>query len=156
LRRRYRLATLAVIVLAWNAALFAAPAGEWPKASAATYLAGSLVCHQRPERSFHHDNAQFPVCARCLGLYVGAAAGVLAWLVVAGAGNTPRARVKPLLAPTFVRRALIVSALPTLITVALAWIGVWDASNALRAMLALPLGGVIAVIIAAVAARDLR
>ena len=47
-------------------------------ASAGTYLLGGLVCHQRPERSFHPDGVQMPVCARCAGLYLGAGLGVLA------------------------------------------------------------------------------
>src|SRR6476469_9730789 len=35
--------------------------------SAAVYYSGSLICHQRPERSFWFWGAQFPVCARCTG-----------------------------------------------------------------------------------------
>ena len=46
--------------------------------SAGTYLIGGLVCHQRPERSFHPEGVQMPVCARCAGLYLGAGLGVLA------------------------------------------------------------------------------
>jgi hypothetical protein len=38
-----------------------------------TYLVGSLLCHQRPERSFFLWGSQMPVCARCLGIYAGAA-----------------------------------------------------------------------------------
>jgi len=37
----------------------------------------SLVCHQRPERSFWLFGAPVAVCARCLGTYVGAAFGFL-------------------------------------------------------------------------------
>jgi hypothetical protein len=44
-------------------------------ASATVYVAGSLVCHQRPERSFHYHGAQLPVCSRCVGLYAGAYLG---------------------------------------------------------------------------------
>jgi hypothetical protein len=40
--------------------------------------------------------------------------------------------------------------------VLLAWSGVWDASNTVRAMLALPLGAVITAVVAAVLAGDLR
>ena len=46
--------------------------------SAGTYLMGGVVCHQRPERSFHPGGVQMPVCARCFGLYLGAGLGVLA------------------------------------------------------------------------------
>jgi len=37
----------------------------------------ALVCHQRPERSFWIFGAPVAVCARCLGIYVGAAIGLL-------------------------------------------------------------------------------
>src|SRR5262249_50728026 len=46
--------------------------------SAVVYEVGSLVCHQLSNRSFHAWGAQMPVCARCTGLYVGAAAAALA------------------------------------------------------------------------------
>ncbi len=37
----------------------------------------SLVCHQRPERSFWLFGGTVAVCSRCLGIYVGAALGLL-------------------------------------------------------------------------------
>lgn len=37
----------------------------------------SLVCHQRPQRSFWLFGAPIAVCARCLGIYLGAAIGLL-------------------------------------------------------------------------------
>lgn len=27
------------------------------------------ICHQKPERSFHFDGKQFPLCVRCNGVY---------------------------------------------------------------------------------------
>lgn len=36
-------------------------------------------CHQKPERSFHLGNFQFPVCARCTGFYI----SIITYLVVA-------------------------------------------------------------------------
>lgn len=146
---------LALVVI-WNAALIAAPNGELPGLSAATYLAGSLICHQQPERSFHRGGAQFPVCTRCHGLYLGALFGVLGWVLFAGAGRAPRQRAVQFLATDRVRRLLVLTAFPTVVTVALAWIGVWDATNLLRAVLAIPLGSAIAAIVVAVAAGDLR
>ena len=49
------------------------------------YLAGwfslqrgfALVCHQDPERSFWIFGAPLAICARCLGIYFGAAIGLL-------------------------------------------------------------------------------
>jgi uncharacterized membrane protein len=37
----------------------------------------AIVCHQRPERSFWMFGAEVAVCARCLGIYLGAAIGLL-------------------------------------------------------------------------------
>ena len=31
-----------------------------------------LICHRKPERSFHINGHQFPVCARCTGFYMSA------------------------------------------------------------------------------------
>ena len=52
----------------------------------------ALVCHQRPERSFILSGGSVAVCARCLGIYLGAALGALlrvpraiAWRVVVAA-----------------------------------------------------------------------
>jgi uncharacterized membrane protein len=155
-RRRLALIALVLATFGWNAALLAAPAGEPRALSATVYLAGSLVCHQQPERSFYRDGARLPVCARCLGLYVGAGLGVLGWLLLAGAGEAPKPTASAWLRANVLRRTLVGAALPTLITVALAWSGVWDAGNLVRAVSALPLGGVIGAVVAAVVARDLR
>ena len=43
-----------------------------------TYLVGSFLCHQRPERSFFLWGSQMPVCARCIGIYAGAAIAAMA------------------------------------------------------------------------------
>jgi uncharacterized membrane protein len=37
----------------------------------------ALVCHQRPERCFWLFGAPVAVCTRCLGIYIGAAFGLL-------------------------------------------------------------------------------
>lgn len=31
---------------------------------------GKLICHRIPERSFFYKGHQFPVCARCTGVYL--------------------------------------------------------------------------------------
>ncbi len=41
------------------------------------YGVGSLVCHQLAERSYHLWTAQMPVCARCTGIYFGAAGAAI-------------------------------------------------------------------------------
>src|ERR687883_677826 len=53
-------------------------------------LAGSLWCHQRPERSPHLFGVQLPLCWRCSGIFLGALA-LFCWLLA-------RKRVPPLLA----------------------------------------------------------
>ena len=103
-----------------------APGGARLAASAAVYVAGGVVCHQRPERSFHRWGSQLPVCARCAGLYAGALAGLL------GLGWPVRARRA---------RALIVAAaVPTALTLLLEFGGIVDPGNAGRAGAAVPLG----------------
>ncbi|HKN20913.1 MAG TPA: DUF2085 domain-containing protein [Terracidiphilus sp.] len=37
----------------------------------------TLVCHQRPERSFWIFGGSVAVCSRCMGIYIGAACGLL-------------------------------------------------------------------------------
>ncbi len=36
------------------------------------------LCHQKPERSFFYKQKQFPVCARCTGIVLGAVIGFIA------------------------------------------------------------------------------
>jgi uncharacterized membrane protein len=124
--------------------------------AAAIYAAGSFICHQRPERSFHRDDAQLPVCARCTGLYAGGLIGVCLWAMVAGLGDRPAPRAHRLLAHARPRWGLLALAVPTAITVATAWLGWWDPANILRAALAVPLGAGAGAIVSAGAAGDLR
>lgn len=30
-----------------------------------------VACHRKPERSFFYKGKQFPICARCTGIYIG-------------------------------------------------------------------------------------
>ncbi|HEX6463731.1 MAG TPA: DUF2085 domain-containing protein [Vicinamibacterales bacterium] len=119
----------------WVAALFASPiAVASPHRmlavpSALVYEAGSHICHQRPERSFHIGGRPMPVCARCTGLYVSAAAAIPFALVAATVLPSRRARA-----------ILLVAALPTLTTWALEYGGIAAFSNLVRALAALPLG----------------
>ena len=101
--------------------MFAAPRLIFP--------VGAFICHQRPERSFFFHGQQLPVCARCTGLYAGAALAVPAALIAAVG-----------LAPSRARRMLIAAALPTAITWTLEFAGVMPFSNVSRFTAALPLG----------------
>jgi uncharacterized membrane protein len=141
-----RRAAIAVVLGAifWTAALFVAPAASASSPlvssfSAAVYAAGSIVCHQRPERSFHLSGRPLPVCARCTGLYVSAVVGGLLTLVMSGAAPGPR-RAK---------WTLGVASLPTVVTWTGEFAGLMHPSNATRAIAAIPLGLVAAWLVVA-------
>lgn len=113
---------------------------------AAIYAAGSLVCHQRPERSFASCQRQWPICGRCAGLYMGAAAGALvalAGLRAAGTWRQWRARVATGAAPTVA--LWVIEAL-----------GVVDPGTLLRFLVAGLAGLPVGLWLAAIARGDLR
>jgi uncharacterized membrane protein len=116
------------------------------------FAVGRVICHQQPERSFFLDGDQFPVCARCTGLYVSAAAGLAGWVAVKAA-----ARWRPLLFdPRLAIRLIVIGGIPTAVSLAAGLAGVWDGSNATRALVAVPLGASAGAIVAAVFTKDLR
>jgi uncharacterized membrane protein len=134
------LAALAALAAGWVTILLTAPAMPAP-AGAAVYLVGAFICHQLPERSFHLDGYQLPVCARCLGIYAGAA-------VVACAGCLSRVRAPLARWPAArLRRIAIAAAAPTAVTVAAEWSGMWAASNVTRAIAGLALGAAAALVV---------
>ena len=116
------------------------------------FAVGSLICHQRPERSFFVGGHQLPVCARCAGLYLSGAFGLVAWIAV----KTVRRWQSLTIDPRLAARVFLIAALPTVISVATGFAGVWDGSNVTRALLAIPLGVSAGAIVAAVASKDLR
>ena len=125
---------LAVLAVTWLGLLVAAP--HLPLSAAGPlYLFGSFICHQIAERSFHIDGAQLPVCARCVGIYAGAAAGAVAATV-----GRPR---------RFRNAALVVAlaAVPTVLTLVVEWAGVWVPSNVARALAGAIFGIILAVVI---------
>jgi uncharacterized membrane protein len=134
----------ALAAASWLAVLVAAP--MLPSSIATlTYSVGSFICHQLPERSFHLGAAQLPVCARCLGIYAGLGIGALGCLVLRSdirARMTRSSESPPRLDLTSsaARWIMVVAALPTIVTVALEWLGVWPVSNAGRAVAGAALG----------------
>jgi len=112
-------------------------------AAAALYAIGSQICHQQAARSFHLYSAQLPVCARCIGIYTGAALGA-----VVAVPSTWRTRMGAL-AP---RAMLVYGALPTAMTIVAEWSGAWSGSNVIRAASGVPLGGAVALVVAQAAA----
>lgn len=131
--------TLTAAAILWVAAILLAPIAIASKqvplslGAAGVYAAGARVCHQRSERCFSIQGRPMPVCARCSGLYAGAAiAGPLALLLAAGL-STRRARLM-----------VAVAALPTAITWGIEVAGLAHPSNRLRAIAALSLGFAVA------------
>src|SRR5207244_1317844 len=62
-----------VLLLAPFAAAQTSASRLWYVFAFSAYAIGSGICHQLPARSFHMWSMQMPVCARCSGIYVGAA-----------------------------------------------------------------------------------
>jgi hypothetical protein len=128
----------AAVVAAW------APHGSgWHVASRLVYLAGSVVCHQRPERSFHLAGIPLPVCARCVGIYAGAgvAALVISALVAPGPAT---GREDPSPADVgLVRRLLLWAVVPSAATLLWEWTTGSTPANVVRACAGLPIGGVV-------------
>jgi hypothetical protein len=146
---------LAAISVGWIFMLIAAAAtaslpnpGSIPYAFATVvYLVGSVVCHQRPERSFQWWSAQAPVCARCVGIYVGAALGAT-W-ALGGASirsAVPSAALDRLSAR--VRVSLALAVMPTLLTLLFEWGTGMMPSHWIRLAAGLVLGAVAAFAIA--------
>jgi len=132
---------LALAACAWFVLLIAAPVLP-PLVAAGLYAAGSLICHQLPERSFHIGAAQLPVCARCLGIYGGAA---VTTMIAAWRTGTNDTSLSP-------RVLLVIGAAPAAVTVLLEWGMVWQPSNIVRALTGTILGGAVGVILADAAA----
>ena len=135
---------LTVGAVVWTALIVAAPLALHSRVAAGpatfVYAASSLICHQRPERSFGIAGVQMPVCARCSGLYISGALGsILGW---SGRRRKPpqawsTGRLQRVSTGAVV---FAISAVPTAVTFGLEFIGFMRFSNGARALAALPLG----------------
>jgi uncharacterized membrane protein len=107
------------------------------------YAIGSVICHQIAARSFHLASAPLPVCARCTGIYAGAAVAALAGVL--GAPRTPAgdARARTALC----RRVLLLAVVPTAATLAFEWTTGVTPPNAVRALAGAPIGAAVAWIV---------
>ncbi len=163
--RDVALLTLTLTSLAWASAIIAAPLSvsrgdrdvRW-YAAGLVYTVGAVVCHQRPERSFHSASVQWPVCARCTGLYLSGAMGLVMWPFVRRTRVAVRRTARSELSPRSRRLRAVALALaaPTLATLLTGAIGLYDPPNAWRAALALPLGALAGAAVSAVLFEDLR
>ena len=141
---------LIVLSFAWPVTLTAAATSRIAEAAPAfsglVYLAASRVCHQMPYRSFRTAQVQWPVCARCSGLYLAAPIGAVAAMTSLRRRRRPgpvlseRQRVEgPSLVPW-----IVAAAVPTALTLACEWLHLVPISNLARAIAALPLGAMVA------------
>ena len=136
----------------------------------AVYGIGSLICHQLPERSYRLWTAQMPVCARCAGMYFGAAIAAIAAAPLkrrpTPAPLTRRLTPAPLMPrpttapptrrPTYdavghrfsganpSRATLVIAALPTLLTLVYEWMTGHAPGNWIRFAAGMPIGGAVA------------
>jgi len=135
------------------------------------YGLGSLICHQLPERSYQLWAAQMPVCARCAGIYFGAACGALASTSVRAIGSwksraaTDPGAVQPVARrlddrskekarPRSLRNARVllgIAAAPTVVTLLYEWSTGDMPSHAMRAAAGVPIGLVVAWLVVAAA-----
>lgn len=138
---------LALMACAWALLLpwashAAAEAGGRPDFPwAVVYVIGHLVCHQRPERSFMWADAPWPVCARCAGIYAGAALGALAG-AVSGRGWRPWP-------PARVRLAIGLALLPAGLSLGYEWSTGAMPSHTVRATTGWLAGVVVGVLLSA-------
>jgi len=135
---------LAAAAVAWP---LVATAAVWERSdghpagwTTLVYAAASRICHQRPDRSFRTAGVQWPVCSRCSGLYLGAAAAAL--MMMAGARSPRRDRLLTM---------VVVASVPTAVTWVTEWLGHVPVADLVRTAAALPLGAAIAVAILGVA-----
>jgi hypothetical protein len=124
----------------------------WSAFIVLVYGAGSVVCHQLPERSFHLWSVQLPVCARCTGIYAGAA------LTAVAASMWPRAmRLHPdrgrdrwtLSSGARARALLAAAAVPTALTLVFEWTTKQMPSNLIRSLAGGLLGAAVMLVLLA-------
>jgi len=104
------------------------------------YSVGRVVCHQLPVRSFHLWGSSLPVCARCAGIYAGAAVTAITLrfgLPAQARSVKPDARVEP-------RLVLLAALAPTAATLVFEWTTGVMPANWIRALAGVPLGAAVA------------
>jgi uncharacterized membrane protein len=118
----------------------------------AVYAIGGAICHQLPERSYHLWAAQMPVCARCAGIYAGAA---MAAILVSAAPR--QRRLTDVGSARHLRGLLLAAALPTLATLVYEWTTGHMPAHSIRAAAGVPLGATVAwMVLSSMPRRDAR
>lgn len=121
-----------------------APAQVARVAASLVYLAGAVVCHQRPERSFASAGYAWPVCARCSGIYLGAAAVVLLVVALRRAGAGRSGASDGATGGASARLAVGLAVLPAALSVIWEWTTGMTPSNEVRAATGVLIGAVTA------------
>jgi uncharacterized membrane protein len=98
----------------------------------AIYRGFSVLCHQRPDRSYFIDGHKLGVCSRCTGIYAGFALTLLGYPLIRSLRTTT--------APA--RKWLLLAALPLFIDFSLTFFGIWENTHTSRLLTGLLLGGV--------------
>ena len=101
------------------------------------YAIGRLVCHQLPARSFHLWMTSLPVCARCTGIYAGAAATAILLRDSRLGSRVNRFGGQA-------RLGLLLAFIPTGLTLVVEWTTGVTPANWIRALAGLPLGAAVA------------
>ena len=135
----------------------------------AVYAIGSAVCHQLPARSFQLWTAQMPVCARCTGIYFGAAVMALVTFrspahlraVGATAGPPKFARVSrergwKSLALQQTAFVVALAVLPSAATLVFEWTSGQTPANWIRLAAGLPIGVAVAWLVRAAAENQVN
>ncbi|MBI3046683.1 MAG: DUF2085 domain-containing protein [Acidobacteria bacterium] len=130
---------LAAAAVGWVTVILLAPWLPVP-AAGIVYLFGSRICHQIAERSLSLDGAQLPVCARCLGVYMGAAVALLP--------GPRRLRCRVPRHPASARGVAILALALNGATIAVEWADLWQPSNAVRAAAGALLGAAVGLAVA--------
>jgi uncharacterized membrane protein len=129
-------------LLPMAAAAASAPRGAVARSTVfLVYGVGSVVCHQRPERSFHWGATPWPVCARCTGVYAGAA--IMALLMFVWRSPSVRTAGQA-------RWWFAMGLLPAVASLAYEWRSGVMPSHVLRMATGLPLGAAVVTLVLAV------
>ena len=124
-------------VLVWMSMIVGAPIAlshGYTVVAMTIYKGFSPLCHQISERSFHVEGHAFAVCARCTGIYVGFAAGVILYPLMRSLKRTD----------TLDRKWLLLATAPTLVDWSLAYTGIWANTHLSRFSTGALLGAVCA------------
>jgi hypothetical protein len=144
LRRSFLIASsawAAAIPLAAFAATRAAGSSATYAFALGMYAVGRLVCHQLPARSFHLWTMSLPVCARCTGIYFGAAIAAIALGVMRVRRDEAKMAGMGHVEPRYV---LLAALAPTAATLIFEWTTGVTPSHWIRALAGAPLGAAVA------------